>query len=123
MHAGIQIGGAHIGVLIEGAADGQQQTVECGVVGNLGMADRAQKNRVAGLEQVDCARGHHAAPAEEVFGAPFEILKHESDIVLLRGLFKTRLAWGMTSVPTPSPAITAIVNVFMATKTIFACGA
>ncbi len=36
LHARVEIGRAHVGVLIEGAADGQQQAVERGVVGYLG---------------------------------------------------------------------------------------
>ena len=62
-HAGIEIRRAHVGVLIEGAADGQQQAVERDVVGNLGMAHGAQQNGVAGLQQVDGAGGHHAGPS------------------------------------------------------------
>ena len=46
------------------------------------MPDGAQQDGVAGLEQVDGACRHHAAPAEEVVGAPVEILKREADVVL-----------------------------------------
>ncbi len=45
--------------------------------GISGWPDRAQQDRVAGLKQIDGAGGHHPAPAEEVVGAPVEILKHE----------------------------------------------
>ena len=91
LHAGIQIGRPHIGVLVEGAADGQQQAVQRGVVGNFGMAHRAEQNGVAGLQQIDGAGRHHAAPAEEVVRAPVEILKREGDVVLLRDLFEDPL--------------------------------
>ena len=88
VHPGIEIGRPHVGVLVEGAPDGQQQAVQRGVVGNLGMAHRAQQDGIAGLEQIDGARRHHAAPAEVVVRAPVEILKRESDVVLLRALFQ-----------------------------------
>ena len=91
LHAGIEVGGTHVGVLIEGAADGQQQAVERGVVGNFGMSDRAEQDGVAGLEQIDRAGRHHAAPAEVVVRAPVEILKGEGDVVLLRARFRERV--------------------------------
>ena len=81
LHAGIEKRRPHIGVLIESPPDGQQQPVQRDVIGNIGMADRAQQDGVAGLQQVDGAGGHHAAPAEKVLRAPVEILKRESDIV------------------------------------------
>ena len=113
LDARVKIGGTHVGVLIEGAPDGQQQAVERGVIGNIGMAHGAEQDGVAGLQQIDRAGRHHAAPAEVVIGAPVEILKHEGDVVFGCDASRTRLAWGTTSVPTPSPAITAIVNVFI----------
>ena len=88
LHAGIEIGGTHVGVLIEGAADGQQQAVQGGVIGDFGMSDGAEQDGVAGLQQIDGAGRHHAAPAEEVVRAPVEILKREGDVVLLRALFE-----------------------------------
>ena len=78
----IEIRRANVRVLIEGAPDRQQQTVERGVIGNLRVPDRAQQDRVAWLEQIDRSRRHHAAPAEEVVGAPVEVLKCEAHIVL-----------------------------------------
>ena len=50
--------------------------------GISGWPDGAQQDRVAGLQQVDRVGRHHAAPAEEVLGAPIEILKREGDVVL-----------------------------------------
>ena len=91
LHAGIEIGRTHVGVLIEGAADGQQQAVQRGVIGNFGMADRAEQDGVAGLQQIDRAGRHHAAPAEVVVRAPVEILKREGDVVLLRDTFPERV--------------------------------
>ncbi len=87
-HAGIEICGPHVGVLIERAADGQQQAVKRGVVGNIGMADGAEQDGVAGLEEVDGAGGHHAAPAEKMLGAPVEILKRKGDLVFLGDPFQ-----------------------------------
>ena len=55
------------------------------------MAHGAQQNGVAGLQQIDGAGGHHAAPAEVMPRAPVEILKREGDVVFLRGLFEHAL--------------------------------
>ena len=88
LHAGIKVGGTHIGVLIEGAADGQEEAVQGGVIGDFGMADGAEEDGIAGLQQIDRAGRHHAAPAEVVFGAPVEILEREGDVMLLARLFQ-----------------------------------
>ena len=58
------------------------------MIGDFGMADGAEQDGVAGLQEIDGAGGHHAAPAEVVVGAPVEILKREGDVVLLRALFQ-----------------------------------
>ena len=79
--ARIEVGRADIGVLIERAPDRQQESVQGGVVGNLGMAYRAEQDGIAGLQQVDRPGGHHAAPTEVMVGAPFEILKREGNVV------------------------------------------
>ena len=65
LHARIQLRRPDVGVLIERAPDGQQQPVQRDVVGDFGMPDGAQQNGVAGLQQIDGAGGHHAAPAEK----------------------------------------------------------
>ena len=88
VHAGIEVGRTHIGVLIEGAPDGQQEAVQRGVVGNFGMSHGAEQDGIAGLEEIDGAGRHHAAPAEVVIRAPVEILEGEGDVVLLRALFQ-----------------------------------
>ena len=85
LHARIEIRRPHVGVLIEGAADGQQQAVEGDVVGDLGMAHGAQQDGVAGLQEVDGAGGHHASPAAVVRRSPFEILKHEGHVLAAAG--------------------------------------
>ena len=54
---------------------GSSNPFSVSVVGNIGMPDRAQKDRVAGLQQVERSGRHHFAPAEIMFGAPFEILE------------------------------------------------
>src|SRR5581483_9158878 len=56
------------------------------------MAHGAQVDGIAGLQQVDGPGGHHAAPAEIVFGAPVEILEREIDVVLAADLFKHAFA-------------------------------
>ena len=59
----IEIRRTHVGILIEGAADGQQQAVQRDVIGNVGMADGAQQDGIAGLQQIQRAGGHHACPS------------------------------------------------------------
>ena len=58
------------------------------MVGDFGMADGAEQNRVAGPEQVDCAGGHHAAPAEVVVGPPVEMGESEFEIEFSAHLLK-----------------------------------
>ena len=77
------------------------------------MADGAQQNGVAGLQQVDGPGGHHLAPAEKMFRAPIEILKRKGEIVFPGGFLQDAFGLRNDFLPTPSPAITAIVRVFM----------
>ena len=53
----------------------------------------AQIDRIAGLQQIDRAGGHHPAPSEIVTGAPVEILKHEGHALLCGGVFQNALTW------------------------------
>ena len=78
--AGIEHRRANIGELIEAAADGQQQPVERDVVGDFGIANRAQQDRVQRPQQVQGVGWHHAAVAEIIFGAPFEVLEIEGNV-------------------------------------------
>ena len=89
--AGIEISRPHVGVLIEGAPDGQQHAVEGSVVGDVRMADGPQENGVAGRQQIQGASGHHAAPTEEMFRAPVEILKRERHFIFPCGLLQHAL--------------------------------
>ena len=86
--AWIEIRRAHVGELIEGAPDGEQQAVEGEMVGDVGVADGAEQDGVAGLQQIDGPGRHHASPAEVVFRAPVEILKREGNFVFLRDAFQ-----------------------------------
>jgi len=78
----------HVGVLVESAPDGKQQAVQRGVIRDFGVSHRAEQYGIAGLEEIDGARRHHAAPAKEVARAPVEILERERDVMLLCDLFQ-----------------------------------
>src|SRR5258707_1325748 len=55
------------------------------------MAHGAEQDGIAGLQQIDRARRHHAAPTEEVLAAPLEVLEDEGHVVLVRALFQNAL--------------------------------
>ena len=62
--------------------------------GTSGWPTAPQQDRIALLQQVDRARGHHFAPAEVMLGPPIEILKHQRDVVLFHGRFEYALRFG-----------------------------
>ena len=59
--AGHQLAGADAGVLIEAAADGDQEAPERDVVGDTGPADGTEKDGVVLAELVEAVLGHHGA--------------------------------------------------------------
>jgi len=77
--------GAYVRVLIEGAANRQEQAVQRNVVGNIGMSDSAEQDRIAGPKQIQRILGHHPTIGEVVCRSPVEILKLTGEIVLLPG--------------------------------------
>ena len=82
-HAGVEHGRPHARVLIEAAADRQQQTVQRDVVLQSRIADRAEEDRVERTQPVERVGRHHAAVLEVVVGAPGELLPLEPEAASL----------------------------------------
>jgi hypothetical protein len=53
------------------------------MIGDIGVADGAQKDRIAGAQQIQRVLRHHSAVREIVFGAPIEVKELAGEIVLL----------------------------------------
>ena len=70
MRRHVKNGRPHIRVLIESAADRQQQSVQSHVVGHVGMPDRAEQDRIGGPQAVESIRRHHPAVLEVVVCPP-----------------------------------------------------
>src|SRR6202022_1437701 len=87
--AGIQHGGPDTGVLIEGTADREQQSVERDVVLQARIADGAEKNCVERSQPVERVLRHHPAVREVVLRPPGELLPLETESKPLRRRFKS----------------------------------
>ncbi len=61
---------AHIGVLVEALADGEAQAPQGQVVGQIGVADGAEEDRIEAFEILDAVLGHHAALGAVIVRAP-----------------------------------------------------
>src|SRR5690242_1393057 len=61
-----------IHVLLESAADGNQESPEREVIGNVGMPDRAEEDGVERTELLEAVRRHHPACSRVGFAAPVE---------------------------------------------------
>ena len=70
LHAWVEHAGAFADVLVERAANRQQQAVERNVVLYVGVADRSQIDGVRLGQPIERVRGHHLAVLEVVIGAP-----------------------------------------------------
>ena len=70
-------------VLIEGAADGQQQSIQGDVVLYIRVAHRAQIDNVEPRQGVQTIRGHHVAVLNIVLGAPGELGEAPGDAMRL----------------------------------------
>jgi hypothetical protein len=79
LHPVEQAHGPQVHVLVEVAADGDEQAPERDVVGHGGPADRAQEDRLEGPQPLDAVLGHHATKALEALAAPGELLELEAD--------------------------------------------
>ena len=63
------------------------------MIGDVGMADGAEQDRVAGAQQLQRIRRHHPAVREIVFRAPVKILVEAGKVVLLSGAIEDSLAF------------------------------
>ena len=68
--AGHQAAGPDAGILVEAAADGDEQAPERDVVRHTGPADRAQEHRVVLAKLVKAILGHHLAMGGVAFAGP-----------------------------------------------------
>ena len=66
----VELRGADVGVLVEGAADGEQQTVQRDVVRDFGVADGAEQDGFGPAEIVEETFRRHAAVGEVIIRAP-----------------------------------------------------
>ena len=64
------------------------------MVGDVGMADRAEVYGVERAEQVQRILRHHAAVREIIFRPPVEIQEGAGEVVFLSGAFEDPLAFG-----------------------------
>ncbi len=64
------------------------------MVGDVGMADRAEVYGVERAEQVQRILRHHAAVREIIFRAPVEIQEGAGEVVFLSGALEDPLAFG-----------------------------
>src|SRR5690606_35499375 len=71
-HALEQLHGAQVDVLLELAADGDQQAPQGDVVGDVGEADGAEEDGVEGGKLGDAVLRHHAAGLGVALAAPVE---------------------------------------------------
>ena len=69
-NAGHELAGADVDVLVEGAADGDEQAPQGHVVGDGGPADGAEEDGVVPAELVEAVRRHHAAGLRVGFAGP-----------------------------------------------------
>src|SRR5665647_1246677 len=73
--------GTQVDVLLELAADRDQQSPERLGVGDVGDSDGPEEDRVVPSQHLKAIRGKHAAVPPEVLGAPFEVVPLEREAV------------------------------------------
>ncbi len=71
--------GPQVDVLVELAADGDEQAPQGHVVGDVRCADGAEKGGVAGGELVDAVDRHHAAVAAVVVRTPISVAPRDAE--------------------------------------------
>ena len=77
--AGHEAAGAQVHVLVEGAADGDEQAPEGDVVGDAGEADGAEEDAVAGAQFFEAVVRHHGAGAAVGFAGPVVVVEGEGE--------------------------------------------
>ena len=79
---------AHVGVLVERLADGEPQSPQRDVVGNVGHAGRAEQDGVVAFDQVAAVFGHERAGLLVALRAPVEVIEgnREAAVALGAGL-------------------------------------
>ena len=96
-------------ILLEIAADRHQQRPQRLHVGHRRPADRAEKDRVMAGDAVEPVLRHHPAEAGMIIAAPVETGPTRDRSPKTRpAASTTRMPSGTTSLPIPSPSITAI---------------
>jgi hypothetical protein len=70
---------ADVRVLIEALADLEPQSPQRDVVGNVGIASRAEEDCILLAERIETVGGHHLAMLAIVVGTPIEVLEFEPE--------------------------------------------
>ena len=78
-------GRAHVGVLVEGLADGEPQAPQRDVVGHVGRAGRAEQDGVVALDQVEAVLRHEGAGLLVALRAPVEMVEGEREAAVALG--------------------------------------
>ena len=71
-------------VLVEPLPNREEETVERHVVGNFGVADRTEEDRIGRLDSVESVVGHHCALLQIALGAPVVGRPLQREAVLFR---------------------------------------
>ena len=99
-----------VDVLLELPADRDQQAPERDVIGHVRKADRAEKDRVVVADLREPVVRHHRAGGTIAFAAPRKVLPRNCNPKRFAAASTTRIPSGTTSLPIPSPGMTAILN-------------
>src|SRR5262249_15625537 len=81
-------------ILLKAAANRDQQTPQREVIGNVRMADRAEKDGIEGAQMLDSIFGHHAAGLDIASAAPVEMAPLELKSEPLSGCFQRADSFG-----------------------------
>ena len=83
--AGQDARGAHVGVLVEGLADGEPQPPQRDVVGHVGHAGRAEQDGVVALDLLAPVVGHEGAGLLVALRAPVEVIEGNREAAVALG--------------------------------------
>ena len=105
----------HVGVLVEALADLQPQAPQRDVVRDVRVAGRAEQDRVLVAQRVEAVGRHHHAVLPVVVAAPVEFgeLEAQARRRPRASASSTARPAGTTSLPMPSPGISAMRQVFI----------